>query len=196
MLNLGGLLCRPMELWEGNTQHPLMCAWFRRYYILLANYSCSKSTRLSLHCLTMDDAKFSQPIQTPHDRCMQDLLELPFRCQTLLSTCAHTMSDVCWPLMIFVAIDRFFLLEAYKPLLMIPAIGRYHCHQEYKHTPWAMGACIGKLNMCMYEEACYIHTNHTRCYKSFNYVGCCWPRSTCRCINGLKNCFRLDACTP
>ena len=152
-LNIGGLLCRTKEIVEGNTRHRLMRASYRRYYIPLANYASSKITRLSLHCLTMDDAKFSKPIQTRHERCMKDLLDLPFHCQTLLSTCAHTMSDVCWPWMILVSIDRCFLLEAYKLLLMVPAIGRYHCYLEDEPTPWAMRACIGKLYMRMCEAA-------------------------------------------
>ncbi len=52
----------------------------------------------------MDNANVSRPIQKYRERRVQDLVDLKFHYLTLLSRCAHAMSNLCRPWMMLVAI--------------------------------------------------------------------------------------------
>lgn len=132
--SIGQQWCHLMDLHRSQ----LMRVCIGWNFLPLANVSCTKSRCFSLHCLKMDDANLSQPIQTRYKWHVQELVDHAFQCQTLLSKCAYAKKYLCMPWLMLVALSTEAL--AYGSFHWLTLISPRWCTNAtgYVLMPWKM----------------------------------------------------------
>lgn len=95
--------CCPIDMHIPQLMRAGLC-W---YFLVLANVGCMKFTNLGWCCLILDDANFSQLIDTCHDLCVQAFVDSAFHCPTFLTECAYSMlmhENVGWCILLLSAL--------------------------------------------------------------------------------------------